>query len=362
MDSDNDIFFMKKALALAGKGRGKTFPNPMVGAVIVKNGEIAGEGWHRKAGDKHAEIVAIQSAGGATRGAALYVSLEPCSHSGLTPPCVDSIISAGISKVVCAAEDPDARVSGRGIAALRKAGVDVVQGVLKEESEKLNEVYIVNKTKNRPFVSLKSAMTMDGKIAARSGLSRWITSPDSRQYVHRLRAVSDAVFTGTGTVLRDNPRLSARRGKKTIHPYKVIAGSADKIPADAAILKEAPEKVIIASPFPSPELEGAGISVIECPVREGLVDLPFLFERLLERGISTVLTEAGGRINASLLAEKLVDRVYLFYAPKIFGGASAPTAFEGGGVENPDDAVKIKDIKLRRFGDDFLIEGIPVYI
>lgn len=353
---------MKRAVSLARRGRRKTFPNPMVGAVVVKNGAIAGEGWHRRAGGKHAEIIAVGAAGEASRGSSLYTNLEPCSHSGLTPPCVDGIISAGISKVVCAMEDPDPRVSGSGFAALRKAGIEVVNGVLADEAEKLNEVYIVNKTKHRPFVSLKSAMTLDGKIAARSGLSKWITSEASREYVHRLRAGADAVLTGTGTVLQDNPGLSARTGKNTLQPYKVIAGSAGKIPADAAIFRDDPEKVIIASASPSPKLESAGISVIECPGAEGLLDLSFLLERLFERGISKVLVEAGGRINASLLEEQLIDRVYLFYAPKIFGGASAPTSFEGDGVETPGEAVKIKNIKLRRFADDFLIEGIPVYL
>lgn len=362
MLKDEDIFFMKRALALARRGRGKTFPNPMVGAVVVKNKAAAGEGWHRRAGEEHAEVIALKASGEASRGGSLYVTLEPCCHSGLTPPCVDAIISAGISRVVCAMEDPDPRVSGSGITALIKAGVEVLNGVLADAAEKLNEVYIVNRTKRRPFVSLKSAMTLDGKIAARTGLSKWITSEASREYVHRLRAGADAVLTGAGTLLKDNPRLSARTGKNVRQPFKVIACSSGKIPMDSAVFRENPEKVIIASASPSKTLEKAGVDVIACPVRGGFPDMSFLLERLLERGISTVLAEAGGRINASLIEERLVDRVYLFYAPKIFGGASAPTSFEGDGVENPDEAVQIKDVRLRRFGDDLLIEGVPVYM
>ncbi len=361
MTEDANKAFMRRAFALARKGAGKTFPNPMVGAVLVKEGRVAGEGFHRRAGESHAEIEAIKNAGDDAARSELYLNLEPCSHFGRTPPCVDAIISSGITRVICAMEDPDPRVSGKGFKKLVSAGIDLKKDFLKTEAERLNEVYIINKTKRRPFVTIKSAMTLDGKIATRTGLSKWITSEKSRDFTHRLRGKSDGIMTGISTLLKDDPFLNVRTGKQPRQPYKIIVDSRGLTSPGANIFKANPEKVIIATASGVKVLERKGLFVLECPGRDGRVDLPLLFERLLELGISTVLVEAGGELNAAILNEKLADKLYCFYAPKIFGGGKSPTSFDGEGKEDPEEAVRVKNIALRRFGDDILVEGYIEY-
>ncbi len=359
MRSDKNIIYMKKAISLARRGGQKTLPNPMVGAVIEKNNIVVGEGFHKKPGEKHAEIKALEKAGAESRGATLYINLEPCAHSGLTPPCADSLIKARIGAVVCAMEDPDPRVSGRGFKKLAGAGIKVIKGVLEEEALKLNEIYVINKREKRPFVSLKCAMTLDGKIATSAGLSKWITSKESRRFVHLLRSRSDAVLTGIGTVEKDGPSLSARTGKKVCQPFKVIADSRGRISPGASVFKADPGKVICACASYPESLAEAGVRVIRCPGADGRVDISMLFKKLLQTGIYSVLVEAGGELNASVLKAGAVDKFYLFYAPKIFAGRDAPTSFEGEGVIAPEDAFKIKNIRIRRFAEDFLIEGYP---
>lgn len=352
---------MKRALSLAGRGKGKTFPNPAVGAVIVKNGKVVGEGWHRGAGRKHAEIEALEQSAGRAGNSVLYINLEPCAHSGRTAPCAPEIIKAGISRVICAMEDPDPRVSGKGFLMLEGAGVSVENGILRKEAEELNEAYIVHKRQKRPFVTLKSAMSLDGKTAARGGASRWITSADSRMLVHRMRASTGAVLTGIGTVLMDDPELSARCGGKEIHPYKVIVDSRARIPLEAAVFKGGPGRVIVGSVVPSKRLENEGVKVIECPGDDGRINLSALLSELLGMGIFTVLAEAGGKLNASLLECGAVDRLVLFYAPKILGGEEAPTSFEGKGAEDPGFCNNVEITGMRFSGTDVLIEGKPIY-
>lgn len=358
---DRDIKFMKRALALAAKGRGRTFPNPMVGAVIVKNGKVLGEGFHSGPGMEHAETAALKDAGEAAAGAVLYVNLEPCAHFGRTPPCAGRIIEAKISRTVCAMLDPDPRVQGRGAAMLSRYGVKVETDVLRGQAEKLNEVYMVNRIKNRPFITIKSAMTLDGKIATADGLSRWITSEKSRDFVHSIRADSDGILTGIGTVEKDDPLLTARLKNKTAAPYRVVLDYGGRISAGARIFAGDPGKVLIASAKKTKSLEKTGGVTIECPGPDGRLDLGLLFKKLLEMGIATVLVEAGPEINASIVDSGMADRFYFFYAPKIFGGRRAPGSFGGRGAKAPDEAVAVKITGIRRFGEDILIEGTPVY-
>lgn len=356
-----DADFMKRALALAARGRGKTFPNPMVGAVIVKKGSVIGEGYHKGPGTEHAETAAIRNAAKGISGAEMYVNLEPCVHYGRTPPCADEIIKAGIRRVVCAMRDPDPRVAGRGFARLSRAGIEVETNLLGREAARLNEVYSVNRTESRPFITIKSAMTLDGKIATSSGLSRWITSEQSRDFVHSLRAASDGILTGIGTVEKDDPLLTPRKKNITRAPYRIILDFSGRAPPGARIFSEDPGRVLIASRRKTKNLEKTGAFIIECPGKEGRVRIDYLFRQLLRMGISTVLVEAGGEINASILQARMADRVYLFYAPKIFCGKDAPTSFGGRGAQCPGEAVGVEISRIRRLGNDILVEGVPAY-
>lgn len=361
-----DEKFMRLALRLAMKGMGKTSPNPMVGAVVVKGKTIVGRGYHHRAGEPHAEILALRQAGERARGATLYLNLEPCDHCGKTPPCTRAILQAKIKRVVAGMKDPNPLVSGRGIERLRRAGVQVRVGVLEEESRELNRTFCKFITTREPFVTLKAAATLDGKVATRSGDSRWISSEASRNYVHRLRQAMDAVMVGIGTVLKDDPLLTVRLagGKRPGQPLRVVVDSRLRIPLNSQVVRTAlhfPTLVAAtreASPSKMKKLARAKLEIliIESDA-QGRVSLRALMRELGKRGVVSVLLEGGSTLNASALREGIVDRLLLFFAPKIIGGQRAPGVIGGEGALLIKDAEPVKILKIRRIGPDILIEG-----
>ena len=355
--------FMRRALELAARGR--TSPNPMVGAVIVKAGEIVGEGYHHKAGTPHAEIHAINSAGEKAKSAQLYVTLEPCCHRGRTPPCTKAIIQAGFSSVVMAMYDPNPLVPGKGKAMLENYGITVQSGLLEQEARKLNEFYIKHITTGLPFVILKSAMSLDGKIATYTGKSKWITSETSRRKVHEIRDTVDAILVGIGTVINDNPslttRLMDRKGKDAV---RIIVDSDARIPLPSKVLNldsTAPTLIAVtpkALEDKISQLKSAGAEVIVIPERnDGRVNLKVLMEGLGKREITSVMIEGGSEINASALKEGIVDKVMIFIAPKFIGGRTAPGLVGGQGIEHLSSAVGLRDIQISKLGEDILVEG-----
>jgi diaminohydroxyphosphoribosylaminopyrimidine deaminase / 5-amino-6-(5-phosphoribosylamino)uracil reductase len=349
--------FMRRALRLAARGR--TSPNPMVGAVVVRDGVIVGEGFHPKAGEPHAEVFALETAGDQADGAILYVTLEPCCHHGRTPPCAEAVIHSGVKRVVVAMEDPNPVVSGTGIKALHKAGIEVEVGLLEDKARRLNEGYVKRVTVGLPFVVWKAAMTLDGKIATRSGDSRWVTGEMARRAVHRLRSRSDAVMVGIGTVLADDPELTVRHAKG-MSPLRVVVDSEGRVPLDARVLNsEAPTIVVTRRSAPEANLDrlwSAGVRVLGVRDVKGRIDLGYLMGELAKMGINTVLLESGGELAASMIAGGLVDRGLLFIAPKIAGGRDAKTPVEGEGVELMDQALPVSRPAVRRFGDDLALE------
>jgi len=357
--------FMRRALELAAQARGCTSPNPMVGAVIVKAGEIVGEGYHHKAGTPHAEIHAINNAGGKARGAQLYVTLEPCCHRGLTPPCTAAIIQAGISSVVMAMQDPNPLVSGRGKAELEAHGITVQSGLLERKARKLNEFYIKYITTGLPFVILKSAMSIDGKIATYTGKSKWITSEVSRQKVHELRDTVDAILVGIGTVINDNPSLTTRlMGKEGKDAVRVIVDSNARLPLPSRVLhldSTAPTLIAVTPKAPDDKislLQATGAESLIIPARnDGKVSLKALMATLGKRKITSVMIEGGSEINASALQEGIVDKVMIFIAPKFIGGRTAPGLVGGQGIEHLSNAIGLEDIRVSKIGEDILIEG-----
>lgn len=362
----NDKKYMRMVLKLAVRAKGKTSPNPLVGAVIVKSDRIIGKGYHRRAGKPHAEINALDMAGRRAKGATLYLNLEPCAHFGRTPPCTKRIISSGIKEVVVAMIDPNPLNCGRGIKELRKAGIEVKVGVLEKEAKKINEAYIKYITTKWPFVILKTAMSLDGKIATKTGDSKWITNESSRRYVHRLRSEVDAVLVGIETVLKDDPRLTSRikdPGSRipVRNPTRVVVDSGARIPLGARVLnKEAPTIVAttrLASKRKIKALEKKGAKVLVIREKDKRVNLKDLLKRLGELEITSLLVEGGGRINASFLENGLVDKVLFFIAPKIIGGKEALTPVEGEGIKRIKDTIKLRNISVRRFGEDVLVEG-----
>jgi diaminohydroxyphosphoribosylaminopyrimidine deaminase/5-amino-6-(5-phosphoribosylamino)uracil reductase len=355
--------YMKRALRLAARARGRTSPNPLVGAVVVQAGRVVGEGYHRKAGTPHAEILALAAAAGKARGADLYLNLEPCSHYGRTPPCVDAIIAAGIDRVFVGMRDPNPLVNGRGLQILREAGIEVAEGILEDSCRKINEVFIKYVAAGLPFVILKGAATLDGRIAAETGDAKWISNEASRRYVHRLRDRVDAILVGAGTAEQDNPRLTTRLpGRRGKDPVRIIVDSTLRVSPDADIFSlESEAPTIVATTRGAPEhkrkaleAQGAEILAIDSPKR---VDLGELMRRLAGREITSVLIEGGSRINTAALESGLVDKVIFFYAPRLMGGRKAPLLFGGKGVSSVQDAIAITHIRTRRFGDNIMVEG-----
>lgn len=363
-NSEADRIWMRRALALAARARGRTSPNPMVGAVLVKDNQLVGEGFHSYAGSDHAEVVALREAGEAARGATLYVSLEPCCHFGRTPPCAEQIIQAGVRRVVAACEDPNPAVSGKGIAALRAAGLGVEVGVLAEEAARLNEAFFTHTRTGRPFVTLKVAASLDGKIATRTGESRWITGETARRRVHQLRNEVDAVLVGIGTVLRDDPLLTTRLGiAEQRDPIRVIVDNLARLPLRANVVNRAstaPTILAVSQMAPRTKLEALereGVQVIVVENSPRRVSLERLMEALGKRGILSVMIEGGAEINASALREGVVDKVLVFLAPILIGGKSTPTAVGGEGIETLGQALRLRDVRIERFDDDVLVEG-----
>lgn len=364
---NEDIKSMKLVLALARKGEGYTSPNPMVGALIVKNGQIFGRGYHVHAGANHAEVCAIKNAGEKARHGTLYVNLEPCAHTNKkTPPCVPAIIKSGLSRVVIGMRDPNPLVNGKGMRTLEMANIQVVCGVMEKQAMELNRVYIKYITTKLPFITVKYAMSIDGKIATRTGDSKWISNDKSRGFVHRLRSISDAVLVGVNTVIKDNPRLTPRHGGITGRmPIRIILDSNARIPMKSRILntREAVTIVVVTEGAPKSNVEKLkqmGIEIICCKMNKNkVVDIHDLLVRLGKRGIASILVEGGSRVISSFIEEKAIDRIYAFIGPKIIGGKRALVPFWNKGVSKIKDAVSLKDIKVRRFENDIMIEGYP---
>ncbi len=361
-----DEEYMSLALGMAKRGMGRTSPNPMVGAVVVKGTTIVGRGYHHRAGEPHAEILALRQAGEKARGATLYLNLEPCDHFGRTPPCTRAILDAGLKRVVAGMKDPNPLVSGRGIRRLRRAGIKVDVGVLGEESREMNAPFCKYIETRTPFVTLKAAISLDGKIATRSGDSRWISSEVSRAYVHRLRSTMDAVMVGIGTVLKDDPLLNVRLpGVKNIrHPLRVIVDSHLRIPFRSQVVKTAEKyRTLVATTRPASisrieRLKKAHLEVIVVKSDvDGRVDLRALMRELGRREILSVLLEGGPTLNAGALREKVIDRMVLFMAPKIIGGEKAPGMIGGDGASRIRDAVPLNIRKIKLMGSDLMIEG-----
>ncbi len=365
-----DKFFMKIALREARKGLGRTSPNPAVGAVLVKEGKIISKGYHKAYGLPHAEVEALQKAGSQASGATLYVTLEPCNHYGKTPPCTQAIIKSGVKRVVIGMKDPNPFVEGGGAEFLRKHGIEVKEGVLEQECFELNKNFVKFVTKGVPFVAIKVAMTLDGWIATRTGHSKWITNEASRNFVHRLRDIVDAVLVGVGTVISDNPMLNTRlKRKKGKDPLKVIIDPHLRIPIDCNVLKNKPEKAIIVVGKGAVSKEKidrfkkeTGADVIECAFKEGKeLDLKQMLILLAKKNITYLLIEGGSKTIGSFIRQRCVDEFFIFKAPKLIGGSDGIPMAYGKGVESMDKAIQIKVLKIRRFQDDLLIHGYPVF-
>ena len=357
----NDEKYMQMAMRLALKAKGMTFPNPMVGALVVKEDRIIGRGYHEKAGLPHAEISALNEAGGNAAGATLYVTLEPCAHYGRTPPCVDRIIESGIKEVVAGMQDPNPLNNGKGMEILRAKGIKVRCGVLEDELRKINEVFIKYITTKLPFVAVKVGQSLDGRIATSDGDSHWVTSAEARGYARRLRGDFEAVMVGVNTVLRDDPRLEAEGTQ--LRPYKVIVDSQLSTPCTAKIFSPG-AKVVLAT---LPELAGqetenrqilaAKARILDIGEKNGQINLRALLKKLAAAGITSVFAEGGGTLIGSLFDERLVDKVFFFISPKIIGGKDALGSVMGRGVKKVDKAVRLKNVELKRIGEDFLVEG-----
>ena len=355
---------MRRALALAARARGQTSPNPLVGAVIVKEGQIVGEGYHRAAGGTHAEVHAINHAGAAADGGALYVTLEPCPHYGRTPPCTETIIQSGIARVFAAHVDPNPKVGGKGIQELEKAGVHVNVGLCEPEARRLNEVFIKYIRTNRPFVIIKSAMSLDGKIATRSGESQWISSEASRLEGHEIRNSVDAVLVGVNTVINDNPSLTTRLPERVgKDPARIVVDSECRTPPTAKIFNPDSEaNTIIATTKRASEeritrLEAAGARVSVVEEVDNRVCFSSLMHALGCQGITSVLIEGGAKINASALNAGIVDKIVFFVAPKLIGGADAPSPIGGEGIQRLAEAHVLRDVNVKSIDGDILIEG-----
>ena len=356
--------FMRRALELGALGKGTTSPNPRVGAVVVKDGRIVGEGYHKRAGDDHAEVIALHAAGDAAMDATLVVTLEPCSTPGHTPPCTNAILEAGIKELLYGTEDANPDHCGRGLDMLRANGVDVVGPVLEADCEALNEGWPKFITEGLPFVTVKAAMSLDGKLATTMGESHWITNDRSRAHVHRMRYETDAVLVGLGTVSKDDPQLTPR-GEFTDErcPWRVIVDGAAGVPLDATVLTdEWRERTIVVTTLDAPEhkremIEETGAEVLTIDGDLDNVDLHDLMVALADRGIVYVMMEGGSKVFTSAFNAGLVDKVALFYAPMLIGGRDAPVLIGGTGIATLDDAIALTRITTTRFGDDLLIEA-----
>lgn len=360
------VDYMRRALCLARLAMGYTSPNPAVGAVIVKDDVVVGRGYTQPAGSDHAEVMALRQAGDKAKGATMYITLEPCCHYGSTPPCTQAIIGAGISKAHIALLDSNPLVSGRGVEELNKAGIKTYIGVHNEAAHEINEAYIKFITTGLPFIIAKFAMSLDGKIATKTGASQWISNEEARKYVHFLRHTTDAIMVGVNTVIADNPRLTARGscgkgGEPKTQPLRLVVDSTGKSPLDAQLFKQ-PGKTLLAAvaPFDAEKkmkFNQIGVEVLELPAVEGLVDLEELFKVIGKRNIVTVLVEGGSKLLGHLFDHNLVDKVLVFISPIIIGGGDAKTAIGGNGVATVSDALSLSHVTIKNFGDNILVSG-----
>lgn len=355
---------MKRALELSQKAQGFVNPNPLVGAVIVKDNRIIGEGYHEYFGGPHAEVNAFANAIEDVEGATMYVTLEPCSHYGKTPPCADAIVQNKIAKVVIGMKDPNPMVSGRGIEILRSNGIEVTIGVMDKEIKKTNEIFIKYITEKKPFCIMKTAMTMDGKIATSIGDSKWISNEKSRKYVHELRQKVMGIMVGIGTVLADDPELTTRRqGVISKNPIRIIIDSKAKIPLEAKVLKcdDTTKTIIVTTEFAKESkieaIKQKGAEVIVTQSKNGWVNLKELMMILGNKGIDSILLEGGSTLNFSAIEADIVDKVITFIAPKIFGGTSGKNSVGGKGIEHVKDSIKLRDTEVTRFDEDIMIEA-----
>ncbi|MFD1851720.1 bifunctional diaminohydroxyphosphoribosylaminopyrimidine deaminase/5-amino-6-(5-phosphoribosylamino)uracil reductase RibD [Oceanobacillus bengalensis] len=360
----NDEFYMDLALQNARSMKGQTDPNPLVGSVIVNDNRIVGVGTHLKAGEPHAEIHALRMAGDKAKGGTIYVTLEPCSHHGRTGPCAEAIVQAGLKKVVIATLDPNPIVAGNGVKILQDAGIEVITGVREQESIKMNEVFNKYIVKKKPFITLKAGITLDGKVATHTFSSKWITSEEARADVHQLRSENMAILVGINTALKDNPALTSRipNGR---NPIRILMDSSLKIPLDYNLVSDNEAETWI---FTSKnhdfekrkELENRGINIFITNSKTS-VDPNEVVNKLGEKGISSLIIEGGGNINASFFENGLIDKVILYIAPKLVGGKDAPTFLEGTGVEEMNQAFELEDTNIKRIGKDFKFIGYPKY-
>lgn len=355
-----DRDYMNRAIHLVEQGLGWTNPNPLVGAVIVKDGRIIGEGYHAKCGELHAERNAFAALTEPAAGGTLYVTLEPCCHQGRTPPCTEAILEHGIARVVIGSRDPNPLVSGKGAAILREAGVKVEEDFMREECDRLNPVFFHYITTKMPYVVMKYAMTADGKIATKTGESKWITGEEARAEVQKLRSRYMGIMAGIGTVLADDPMLNVRlEGRRS--PVRIICDTHLRIPPDNQICRTAREyRTVIACaddlPEKTKELTELGVQVFRCPDEQGKVDLKKLMEYLGAQGVDSILLEGGGTLNDSALRLGIVQKIMVFVAPKVFGGRESRTPVAGFGVEHPSEAVRLALQRVERFGEDLLLE------
>jgi len=358
-----DHKMMRNCIRLAKNGYGFVSPNPLVGATIVKNGKIIGQGWHQKFGEAHAEINAINSASESVKGSTIYINLEPCSYQGKTPACSLALIQLGFKRVVIATLDPNPLVSGNGVKMLQNAGIEVEIGILEKEALKLNERFFKFIQTNKPFVAIKMATSLDGKIATSSGDSKWITNEKSRHYAHQLRLKYSAILVGVNTVLADDPILNIRIRKiKTKNPLRIVLDSSLRSPKNAKIF----DTSIAATWIATTEKASAerielfrkkGVKVLIIPEKKGKIDLHFLIERLGKEGIDSLLVEGGGTVNFSFAEEKLIDKVYAFIAPKLIGGENAKTGMEGDGFAQLSETIDLKCLTYKKLNDNLLIEA-----
>ena len=357
-----DEYYMGLALKLALKAKGKTSPNPLVGAIVVKAGRIIGRGFHAKAGFAHAEIIALDEAGKKAAGATLYVTLEPCAHTGRTPPCINRIIGSGIKEVVVGMIDPNPLNNGKGVTLLRQNNIKVRVGVLGDQLEKINESFIKYITAKIPFITVKVAESLDGRIATRTGDSKWITSDNSRAFAHRIRKDYDAIMVGVNTVLRDNPSLNAWFSQKKL--IKIIVDSNLSISENSNIFAKDSQVIIITLPSrPGQETENrkslaAKAKILEVKEKAGQINLRDALKKLARLQISNIIVEGGGTLIGSLFDERLVDKILFFISPKIIGGKDAVSSVMGTGVKRVDQAIKLRDLKIRHFGEDLLVQAM----
>ena len=360
----NDDFFMKMALDLAKQGRGYTSPNPMVGALVVKDGKVVGKGYHRAFGEAHAEVNAIEEAGPQAMGAILYVTLEPCNHSGRTAPCTQKILKAGIKRVVAAMKDPNPNVKGGGLDYLKKQGIRVASGICEGQAAKLNEAFIKFVQTHCPFVIVKCAATIDGRIATKTGDSKWVSGKESRAFVHQLRHEIDAIMVGVDTVKIDDPSLTTRMNdRKGRDPQRIILDTHLSIPEEAKVLRldSDSDTVIVTGPSVQERkkaaIEKSGVRFYQSPLRDGMIDLDFLMKHLGKSGITSLMIEGGSHVIESSLRLGIVDKIMLFFAPKILGGDDGIPICSGLGPTEMRECIQLKDISVLRFGDDVMIEG-----